>query len=143
VPSSEHQGVLWFDVDAGPLFEIIVRGNEAKDREELMGLIDLKERLIITDGTWRELGRRMTTAYEEAGYVRAHVDVKVQDSAEGEEAAKQVVFEISEGRSYKIESVTFEGNRRISAERLLDQMETRPRTSFSGTGCPLCAPGRC
>lgn len=125
------RGVLWFDIAAGPPFEIVVRGNRAKDREELLDLMDLKERLIITDGTWRDLAERMERAYQEAGHYRADVEVTIEErEAANGRRQKQVTFEIDEGRAYSIRSVEFEGNEHISDAELLDEMVTRPPRPF-------------
>jgi outer membrane protein insertion porin family len=120
--TSEPGGVLRFAVDGGPLFDIQIVGNESMGRKKLLGLMDLEDRLIITNGTWRELARRMIRKYQDARFYRIRVDVEIEHNGE-----KQVRFEVQEGRKYAIRSLRFEGNARVPAERLIDQMETQPR----------------
>lgn len=120
-----RHGILHFTVDGGPPFEIEIVGNESKSRKKLLGLMDLENRLIITNGTWRELARRMERAYQESRFYRARVGVTVDH-----DGSKLVRFEIKEGRRYTVRSVRFEGNAHLSADQLADQMETLPRRTF-------------
>lgn len=120
VPSAGDAGVLWFTVEAGTPFEIEIVGNASRRRAQLLGLMDLNTRLIITDGTWRELARRMQRAYQESGYYRAAVRVEI-----GEGVPRRVVFTIEEGRRYAVRQVRFVGNAQVPARELRAQMNTR------------------
>lgn len=122
VPAPERGGgVLAFDVDAGRRSVIELDGHSALSRRRLLGLMDLSTRLIITDGTWRELARRMTEAYQAAGYYRATVGVKMVG-----EQPRRIVFTIDEGRRYRVTALRFEGNHGLSAAQLEAQMNTLP-----------------
>ncbi len=121
-PWTETAGILRFTVQAGPPFQIEIVGNRKMGRKKLLKLMDLEDRLIITDGTWRELARRMVEAYREARFYRAAVAVTV-----GDEVPKRVVFTVDEGRRYRLHAVHFEGNERLAAARLQAQMATQPR----------------
>ena len=120
-PVEAHRGDLLFMVDAGPRFVIAISGNPKKSPTELLGLMDLPNCLIITNGTWRELARRMTRHYQEAGFYRAEVTVTITDAD-----PRHVDFTVKEGRRYKIRTLTFQGNRHISSEDLAEQMVTQP-----------------
>jgi outer membrane protein insertion porin family len=120
-PTAPNQGILRFTIDPGPLVEVHFIGNEHFSDQYLLGLMDLQTRPIVTDGTWRELARRARRAYQEAGYYVAQVDLRIEPGP-----PKAVRFTITEGESYRIGKVTFEGNRHLSARTLLAPMATRP-----------------
>jgi outer membrane protein insertion porin family len=121
-PTRAWEGRLRFVVDSGSLFEIDIVGNGSKSRKKLLGLMDLKDRLIITNGTWRELARRMTRAYQDSRFYRVQVDVKIEHNG-----TKRVRLEVTEGRKYAIRSLRFEGNAHLAEERLIEHMVTQPR----------------
>ncbi len=121
VPSGDDAGVLWFTVQAGTRTEIEFVGNESRSRKQLLGLMDLNARLIVTDGTWRELARRMKRFYQEGGYYRAKVRVKF---VEGE--PRRIVFTIDQGGRYTVRRLRFVGNTQVGARALRAEMNTRP-----------------
>jgi len=124
-PTGDHRGRLVFTIEPGPAFDVRVEGDDHKKKDDLLGLMDLKDRLIITDGTWRELARRMQRAYEDGGYYRAKVRVSIN---EGE--PKKVLFQIDEGRRYVLTDLEFEGNDHLSDDQLQAQMVTAPARWF-------------
>jgi len=124
-PSSDHHGVLWFDVDAGAEYRVEMSGNEHKRESKLLKLIDLEKRLIITDGTWRELARRMVHAYQEAGYAQARVGVSIVEGS-----PRIVRFKVTEGERYVVRQVLFQGNDTISESLLRAVVLTQPPRCF-------------
>jgi outer membrane protein insertion porin family len=125
------EGVAVCRIEAGPRHVIEIVGNHAKDDDDLLSLDALNERLLITDGTWRELGREMVRTYQAAGYYRATVKTEV----EGEDP-KHVRFVIEEGRWYRLRAIRFTGNAGLSDEELRSQLATRekPWWPWSGRG---------
>jgi len=121
VPLDADRVVLWCTVEAGDRSEIQIVGNAALSRSQLLGLMDLSTRLVVTDGTWRELARRMKRAYQERGYYRARVWLKLQ---EGD--PRRITFRIEEGRRYAVRQLRFVGNERIASSTLRGQMNTLP-----------------
>jgi len=124
-PSSGKRGVLRLTVAAGPPFIIEIDGNRRKSRKKLLGQLSLRDRLIITDGTWRELARRMEHAYQEAGYYRVEVRVEIAD-----ESPKRVRFSVREGRKYVLRRIVFAGNHLLSDAELRRGLATRPARWF-------------
>jgi outer membrane protein insertion porin family len=121
VSSGDDTGVLWFTVDPGVKSAVVIEGNHARSDAQLLGLMDLDTRLIITDGTWRELARRMTRAYQDRGYYRVQVRLRVDDGP-----PRRIVFSIDEGRRYRVRRVDFAGNREMPADRLRAEMNIQP-----------------
>ncbi len=67
--AGQQTGILRFRVDRGPRIVRDVQGNRHMTRRKLLGLLDLEQRLIVTDGTWRELAREMARAYTRPGSI--------------------------------------------------------------------------
>jgi outer membrane protein insertion porin family len=125
LPAGETAGSLRYTVDAGPRTIIEITGNECRSRQQLLSLMDLRTRLIITDGTWRELARRMRRFYQEWSYYRATVKVRIEDGD-----PRRVLFTIDEGRPYVVRRIDFSGNQQLSADALRAEMNTRPASLF-------------
>jgi outer membrane protein assembly factor BamA len=119
VALSPREGDLRFDVDAGPRTEIEVVGNQQVSTARLLDVMDLSTRLVITDGTWREMARRMVAVYRGNGFYRATVKVTQK---EGD--PHHVRFTVDEGRHYAIRRLRFIGNEGISSKELRAQMNT-------------------
>lgn len=122
---TDGRATLRFSIQAGPPFELVFAGNRAKSRKELLGLMDLRDRLIVTAGTWHELARRVTDAYRTAGYYRVGVSLDVSDGP-----PKRVRCDIQEGQRYFVRRLSIEGNQALATRRLEEQMATRPARWF-------------
>lgn len=120
-PSSVHEGTLELRIDAGPPFELVFSGNHYFGEAAILELMDLLDRPIITDGTWREMGRRARRAYQVAGFYEARVNVRVEAGV-----PRRVLFQIDEGQRRWVGAVRFEGNHALSEEQLRAAMATRP-----------------
>jgi outer membrane protein assembly factor BamA len=120
-PGQDKSGTVRFTIDPGPPFRLEFSGNPHFSDARLLKLIELAKRPIITDGSWRELARRARRAYEEKGYYFAKVDVSIQPGA-----PKTVHVTVDEGRTFRVASVEFEGNRGVSARTLRAVMGTSP-----------------
>jgi outer membrane protein insertion porin family len=118
----EHgSGVMRFAIEPGPPFVVTFSGNQHFSDAHLLGLMDLPERPIVTDGTWRELAHRAERAYQEAGYYFARVNLRMEAGP-----PKVVRFDVSEDGVFHAADVEFEGNQGLSARVLRAQMATRP-----------------
>lgn len=121
VQSGPEAGVLWYTVIVGESTKVEFHGNVRFSPADLLALMDFKTRLVVTGGAWRELARRITRAYEEAGYYRVRVRWNI---VEGE--PRRVVYTIDEGRRFEVRRVRFAGNAEMPAGELEAQMNTRP-----------------
>ncbi len=122
LPAGSRWGVLYLRIRPGPPFDLSFRGNAEFSDAELLGLVAWERRPVVTDGTWRELARRIENAYRERGYHRVRVELEI-----GSGVPKRVEFRISEGRKYFVRRLRFAGNRALSDRRLRSVMETRAR----------------
>lgn len=112
--------------DRGPRYELQVVGDPDFDRDDLFSLMNLRERLVITDGTWRELARRMVRAYQEQGFARAKVTAEIEGAQDG----KVVRFVVRKGRRYRVQRVEIAGNRALSGSVLRQGLATRTHRWF-------------
>lgn len=122
-PGSLNQGRLTFEIQPGPLFEIDVRGNEQVSVEELLEPMHLRERSIVTDGTWRQAARRAVRLYQERGFHQAQVKLAAIDASDD---VKTIRYDVSEGPRFRIWRIGFDGNRALSDSALREVMQTRP-----------------
>ena len=116
-----RRGRLHVHIVAGPLVTIEINGNAHLSDRRIGKLLDLLDRPIITDGTWRELARRTRRAYQESGYYFATVGVHVVPGS-----PKIVRLDVVEGPSLRVADVSFDGNRGLSATSLRAAMQTGP-----------------
>lgn len=121
IETASDAGALWYTIDAGIPTQVEIVGNHARSRKKLLSLIDLKKRLIVTDGTWRQLARRMKRDYQEHGYYRVDVTLTIEDGN-----PRRVIYTIEEGRKYAVRRIDFAGNRQIDADALKAEMNTQP-----------------
>jgi len=117
----QHSGRLEVEIRSGPAFEIIFSGNQYFGDAAILEMMDLLERPIITDGTWRELGRRTRRAYQAAGFYDARVTTRTTQTA-----TRSVLFDVAEGPRRHLGAVRFEGNRGLGDEQLREAMATQP-----------------
>ncbi len=113
-----------YDVALGPRFTIDIRGNHAIGDTELLALIDLSKRPIVTEGTWKVLAARMLEHYQDEGFRFAKVEVATAGAN-----PKIVTFAIDEGPRVRVAAVEFSGNASISSRTLLAAMQTSPRST--------------
>lgn len=133
VPESDpKRGALVVTVDPDILYRIEFVGNEAISRGTLLGLVDLSKRPVITDGTWREYGRKIASAYHDKGYYLAKVNLTIEERA----GVRVVEYKIEEGPRYWIRRIEFIGNEQVPAATLEEVMQTRTKTwvPFSRAG---------
>ncbi len=102
------RGTLSFTIAAGKPWCLQIEGNKAMGDRELLELINVYRRPVITAGTWRELARRIETAYREEGFASAKVEAKLTRGKK-----RCVVIRVEEGTRVTIGEVKFEGNVRL------------------------------
>ena len=120
-PTGPQHGTLRFDVNPGPPFTVEFVGVRQFSKRKLLGLLDLAKRAVVTDGTWRELGRRIRLAYQDKGFYLATVDVRVQPGS-----PKVVRIEVREGESLRVGGVEFNGNVQLDSAILRRELATGP-----------------
>lgn len=123
------EAVPRYVVAMGPKSILEVQGNQVLSKPALLSLLELETRPIVTQGTWRELARRMQRRYQEEGYLFARVDLVIEDKASG-----SVTFKIEEGPKIHVDAIEISGNHALSDGDVRAVMETRPETRFGWGG---------
>jgi len=120
------RGTLFFSIAAGKPWCLRIEGNKALGDEELLELMNVYRRPVITAGTWRELARRIETAYREEGFARAQVEAKLTRGKK-----RCVVIRVEEGPRVRIGKVNFKGNVQVPTRVLRRSMSlSGPRLFF-------------
>ncbi|MGH7896567.1 MAG: POTRA domain-containing protein, partial [Candidatus Binatia bacterium] len=119
------RATLRYRVRLGAPFVLEIAGNRAFSTEELLGLVDLGGRPIITSGTWQLVALRMKERYREEGYAEAEVAV-----TRSQDEPNRVRFEVDEGVKVEVKATRFSGNRELSDEELLGLVQNRPKARF-------------
>jgi outer membrane protein insertion porin family len=117
---------LRYQVHLGPRFDIEIAGNRAFSRQDLLGLIDLTTRPVVTRGTWQLMAVRMQEHYRAHGYPFAAVDV-----ADSGTDPRRLLFGVQEGPQVHVREVRFTGNRALSTKELIGLMQTRATSRWS------------
>ncbi len=121
-PTAPQHGTLRFDIHPGPPFTVEFVGVRQFRERKLMGLLDLAKRAVVTDGTWRELGRRIRRAYQDDGFYFAAVDVRVEARLAQGGAHRGPRRRVAAGRG-----------RRVQGERPSGQRHPAPRPGHRST----------
>ncbi len=124
LPAGSRSGTLVLNVRAGPPYELVFRGNHAMSRGDILDLINLKNRPIVTDGTWRTLAQKAKRAYQQRGYYRADVKLIIND----DETPEVVELDVDEGEQFFIDEIDISGNDVVPDSRLREVMQTAPRS---------------
>lgn len=119
-------GRLRFDIHSGPELVLELNGSTLFSEEQVFELEKLDDRVVITDGTWREAARRLQNAYAEKGYYFAGVKLDAIVVSPEPSLKKVVRFDVREGEKYRLAEVIFHGNQVLAERELANQMETRP-----------------
>ena len=120
--------IVIFQVVERPTIKYIkIVGCENKLRSSLLSKTDLKEKDSLDPYAVKEARDKLETYYHESGYDRVRVTI-----AEGLTPGDQgVVLLIDEGRSQKIWTTNFVGNKFVSAARLATQISSNPPMLYS------------
>jgi outer membrane protein insertion porin family len=119
-------GTVETEIRAGPHFVVTIDGNENVSDQKLRDSLDLSKRLVVTDGTWRLMARRIHALYQAAGFYEAEVTV----ATAMEEGEKQLRFSVREGDKFYLRTIQIDGNQNVADDTILAQMITRKRRRF-------------
>ncbi|MDR1107595.1 MAG: outer membrane protein assembly factor BamA [Spirochaetaceae bacterium] len=136
VPNGDGTIALTFYVTEGEKITIEsldFEGNTAFSTAALRGQLSLKRKGIMADGAFQEAKlledvNAITQYYRDRGYIDAGItDVirNVQKDEKGENRLT-IIFRVYEGRMYKFNGVTFEGNVIFSTEQLSVLIRSKP-----------------
>jgi len=117
-----HEGkVIAFTLEERPLITSVnIEGNDEIDRDDLEGLITVKEKQVLNLNKVQSDIGKIKTFYKNEGYLNAQITYRLDEQKKG----VGITFDIQENRELNIKEITFEGNRAYTAKELKDMMET-------------------
>ncbi|MFP3089258.1 outer membrane protein assembly factor BamA [Treponema sp. TIM-1] len=136
VPNKDETTVLTFYITEGEritIESIEFEGNTIFSTGTLRGQLSLKRKNLITDGAFQEAKllediNTITQYYHDRGYIDAEVTDVIRNIRKDEKDRNNLtlIFRIHEGRMYKFNGVSFEGNLIFSTEQLADLIRSKP-----------------
>jgi len=114
-----------YDLRLGRRFILEVHGNHDMSAAELLGIVDLDTRPIITSGTWQLIAIRMQERYRERGFDGAAVHVLASGTD-----PRSIRFEVEEGPRVRVRELHVAGAQAVSEAELKRQMSTRPYSAM-------------
>ncbi len=116
-----NSGVLVTVVENPVVAQVAFEGNREIDSDTLKGEVQLKPRSVYTRARALSDVQRILDVYRRRGLYAASVEPKL---IELEQNRVNVVFEINEGKTTKVKSISFIGNRAFSDSQLRDIIST-------------------
>ncbi|MBW2649875.1 MAG: outer membrane protein assembly factor BamA [Deltaproteobacteria bacterium] len=121
VTGTDEGKVIDFILEELPMITSVgIKGNDDIEKEDLEGIISVKEKQILNLSRIKSDIENIKTLYRNEGYLNAEVKYSVDENKKG----ARVVFDITENRKLYIKEITFEGNRAYTDKELRDMTET-------------------
>lgn len=117
----ESNGVVVTVVENPVVAQVAFEGNSELDKDTLMAEVQLKPRTVYTRSRALSDVQRILDVYRRRGLYAASVEPKL---IELDQNRVNVVFEINEGKTTKVKSISFIGNRAFTDGQLRDIIST-------------------
>ncbi len=117
----EASGVVVTVVENPVVAQVAFEGNSELDKDTLMSEVQLKPRTVYTRSRALADVQRILDIYRRRGLYAASVEPKL---IELDQNRVNVVFEINEGKTTKVKSISFIGNRAFTDGQLRDIIST-------------------
>ncbi len=114
--------VVTIEVNENPVVnQVAFEGNDELDDSTLSQEVQLRARSVYTRAAAQSDVQRILNIYRASGYYNAQVEAKIIKLPYNR---VNLVFEINEGESTKVQSITFVGNKAFSDSQLRDVITT-------------------
>lgn len=134
-PEEAPEADLLLEVDAGPVTEVRIEGNQRVSRARLAEDAEVLQELGTGPAALTEAKERILARYERLGYDRARVEIAGRTSDDGRR--RQVLFQVWEGAPTTVRAIRFDGIEGIAEEVLRAQIsETVDRFLAPAMGRP-------
>lgn len=128
--SDSAEIVLTYTVTEKPsVVEIDYDGNDELDDSELKEASGLKPYEILDMGKIREASEKIEKLYEDKGFFLARVNYKIVPASEGD--GVKLKFEVKENDKVRVKRISFQGNKKMGANKLKGAMLTQEGGFFS------------
>jgi len=121
--------VVTVEVVENPVInQVAFEGNDELDDKTLSQEVQLRPRSVYTRAAAQASVQRILNVYRASGYYNAQVEAKIIKLPYNR---VDLVFEINEGESTKVQSITFIGNKAFSDSQLRDVISTTESSLLS------------
>jgi outer membrane protein insertion porin family len=112
---------LIIDVEELPRIDkVVISGNDDISRDDIEEQIDIVSGEVLSEQKLKDIEYNLTKFYVDEGYSLAEVKVDKLISAENE---ARVRIKINEGNQLTVRNIKFKGNKQVSSDDLLDEMD--------------------
>ena len=121
VTDTDEGKIIAFTLEERPLITSVdIEGADEIDKEDLEGLITVKEKQILNLNKVQSDISNIKTFYKNEGYLNAQITYRLDEQKKG----VGVTFDIKENRELSIKEITFKGNKAYTDKELKDMVET-------------------
>lgn len=117
-------------VEKPSVVEIVYRGNDELEEDDLKEAVELKPYQILDISTIQKAQEKLDKLYEEKGFFLAKVSYKFEKIDKDEDRVR-LVFDIEENDKVKVKRINFIGNGKISDTELKSMLQTKEEGMFS------------
>ncbi|MYE12685.1 MAG: hypothetical protein F4X99_13730, partial [Gammaproteobacteria bacterium] len=116
-------GILTYTVKERPYVkQVDIVGNDKVSTDDIEAALGIRPRTALDASRLQEGLQRVLRVYSEAGHVNTRVDYVLTPEENNQTV---VTLTIIEGKTLRIQKITFEGNREFSDDELKDVMNTK------------------
>ncbi len=124
----EGKSVIFVVAERSFVKRIDIKGNKELKEDELKEQLTVKPYTILNLNTVNETLEKLTAFYQSKGYFNVQITYSTTYEDKGQAAV--VVYTIVEGKKVYIKTITFQGNKGFSENKLKDLMETNEKGFF-------------
>ncbi len=130
VEGDETSLVLSFEIYENPIINSIkLDGNNKIKDTSILNNLTLKEGGFYSSNNLGENARLIKAQYIEKGYIDVNVSYQLEENEE--KNSIDIIFTISEGKQYKIRSISFENNNAIETKELKNLLTSKEKSFFN------------
>lgn len=130
VSDSPAGKVLTFVVQENPsVQEVRMSGNKKIKEKDLLAAIATKPYTVLQRNVVSEDVQKIQKLYQQKGYYNAEISSSIEFPKDPRKAS--VIFKIKENEKVWIKSITFSGNKNLSARKLRGVMQTKVKSILS------------
>lgn len=117
-------------VEKPSVVEILYRGNDELEEDDLKEAVELKPYQILDISTIQKAQEKLEKLYEDKGFFLAKISYKFEPIGKDDDRVR-LVFDIEENDKVKVKRINFIGNRKLSDTELKTMIQTKEQGLFS------------
>lgn len=126
IAATEQGKILTYTVvEKGLISEVRLVGNKALDKDDILGVMDVKTRQSLNQEKIKEDIQKIKALYDTKGYYNAEISDRLEKDGQKDVI---LILDIKENSRVYIRSISFEGNESFTTKELVNMMTTTERT---------------